>query len=47
MAYSMLKEVRLDFLPQYYQKYGVEAFEGICEKYQSDKDGKLYLGESV
>jgi unsaturated rhamnogalacturonyl hydrolase len=44
MAYSLLKGVRLGFLPKSYQAYGVEAFEGICKKYLSDQDGKLHLG---
>lgn len=44
MAYSLLKGVRLGYLPASYWEYGVETFQGICQKYLSEKDGKLHLG---
>ena len=44
MAYSLLKGVRLGFLPEEYAVYGKEAFEGICERYLTEKEGKLNLG---
>ena len=44
MAYSILKGVRLGFLPESYRAFGEQAFEGICERYLTEKDGKLNLG---
>jgi unsaturated rhamnogalacturonyl hydrolase len=44
MAYSLLKGVRLGFLPESYRKYGLKAFNGICDKYLKEKDGHLSLG---
>lgn len=43
MAYSLLKGVRLGFLPKEYRQYGVKAFQGICDRYLSEKDGSLSL----
>ena len=45
IAYAILKGVRLNVLPERYQKIGVEIFEGICKKYLTVKeDGDLNLG---
>lgn len=44
MAYSLLKGVRLGFLPEEYRKYGIRAFQGICDKYLKETDGNLNLG---
>lgn len=44
MAYSLLKGVRLGFLPEEYRQYGIRAFQGICDKYLKETDGSLNLG---
>lgn len=44
MAYSLLKGVRLGFLPENYRTYGLKAFEGICKDRLKEKDGRLSLG---
>ena len=44
MAYSLLKGVRLGFLPEEYRENGRKAFHGICDRYLKEKDGKLNLG---
>ena len=44
MAYSLLKGVRLGFLPEEYRKYGEKAIDGICDKYLKNNDGELSLG---
>ena len=44
MAYCLLKGVRLGFLPKSYREYGLKAFNGVCDKYLTQKDGKLSLG---
>lgn len=44
MAYCLLKGVRLGFLPESYREYGLKAFNGVCDKYLTEKDGKLSLG---
>lgn len=44
MSYSLLKGVRLGFLPESYREYGLKAFNGICDKYLREKDGHLSLG---
>lgn len=44
MAYSLLKGVRLGFLPEKYREYGIKAFQGICGKYLKEKEGRLSLG---
>lgn len=44
MAYAILKGVRMGFLPKEYREYGEKAFNGICEKYLTEEDGKLHLG---
>lgn len=43
-AYAVMKSVRLDFLDDSYFVYGQRAFDGICKKYLSEKDGELQLG---
>ena len=43
-AYAIMKSVRLGFLDASYFAYGKKAFDGICEKYLSEKDGELQLG---
>ncbi len=42
-AYAILKGVRLGYLPKEYYAYGAKAFDGVCERYLSEKDGKLQL----
>ena len=44
MAYSLLKGVRLGFLPENYRVYGLKAFRGICNAYLKEKNGQLSLG---
>ena len=44
MAYSLLKGVRLGFLPESYREYGLRAFHGICDRYLKETDGNLNLG---
>ena len=44
IAYAILKGVRLEVLPERYQKIGVEIFNGICNKYLSEVNGDLNLG---
>ena len=44
MAYCLLKGVRLGFLPESYREYGLKAFQGVCDMYLKEKDGKLSLG---
>lgn len=44
MAYSLLKGVRLGFLPESYRKYGEKAFKGVCDKYLVTEEGKMSLG---
>ena len=44
MAYSLLKGVRLGFLPESYRAYGLKAFHGICDRYLKETDGNLNLG---
>jgi unsaturated rhamnogalacturonyl hydrolase len=42
-AYAIMKSVRLGFLDESYYHYGRKAFDGICKKYLSEKDGELQL----
>lgn len=42
-AYAIMKSVRLGFLDESYFAYGKKAFDGICEKYLSEKNGELQL----
>jgi len=44
MAYSLLKGVRLGFLPENYREYGLKAFSGICKDRLKEKNGSLSLG---
>ncbi len=43
-AYAIMKSVRMGILDENYFQYGEKAFNGICEKYLSEKDGELQLG---
>jgi unsaturated rhamnogalacturonyl hydrolase len=43
-AYAIMKSVRLGLLEPSFFSYGRKAFDGICEKYLSEKDGELQLG---
>lgn len=42
-AYAIMKSVRMGILDESYFKYGEKAFNGVCEKYLSEKDGELQL----
>lgn len=42
-AYAIMKSVRLGILEDSYFTYGQRAFEGICKKYLSEKNGQLQL----
>ena len=44
IAYAILKGVRLEALPERYREIGVGIFNGICNKYLSEKNGDLNLG---
>lgn len=44
MAYSLLKGVRLGFLPESYREYGLKAFHGICDRYLKETEAGLNLG---
>ncbi len=44
ISYALLKGVRLGLLPERYQDYGLRAFQGIADRYLSEKDGQLQLG---
>lgn len=43
-AYAIMKSIRLGLLDSSYYAYGKKAFDGICKKYLSEKDGVLQLG---
>lgn len=43
-AYAIMKSVRLGLLDASYFVYGKKAFDGVCQKYLSEKDGQLQLG---
>lgn len=44
IAYAILKGVRLEALPERYQKIGIEIFDGICRRYLSSAEvGDLNL----
>lgn len=43
MAYAIMKSVRMGILGKEYFKYGEKAFNGICDRYLSEKDGELQL----
>ena len=42
-AHAIMKSVRLGYLDDSYYNYGYQAFQGICNKYISEKDGELQL----
>lgn len=42
-AYAIMKSVRMGILDESYFQYGKKAFDGVCEKYLSEKDGELQL----
>lgn len=44
MAYSLLKGARIGYLPKEYAEYGKKAFNGICDTYLTEVDGKMSLG---
>ena len=44
MAYSLLKGVRLGYLPESYRQYAEKAINGICDKYLTTTDGEMHLG---
>jgi unsaturated rhamnogalacturonyl hydrolase len=44
LSYSLLKAARLGILGAPQAEAGVRAFEGICDRYLVQKDGKLNLG---
>ena len=44
IAYAMLKGARLGFVDKRYAKVGEEVFNGICNEYLTETDGKLNLG---
>ncbi len=43
-AYAIMKSVRLGLLDPSFFSFGKKAFDGICGKYLSEKDGELQLG---
>lgn len=43
LAYAIMKSVRLGILDDSYYVYGEKAFNGICDKYISEKDGELQM----
>ena len=44
IAYAILKGVRLNILPERYRQIGVDIFNGVCNKYISEKNGDLNCG---
>lgn len=42
-AYAIMKSVRLGFLDESYFAFGQKAFDGICRRNLSEKDGQLQL----
>ena len=44
IAYAMMKGARLGYLDKRFAKVGENIFNGICEKYLKETDGKLNLG---
>lgn len=43
VSYAILKGARLNVLDASYKNIGLEIFQGICDEYLSDEDGKLNL----
>ena len=44
IAYAMMKGARLGYVDKRFAKVGERVFNGICEKYLKETDGKLNLG---
>ena len=44
IAYAVLKGVRLNILPERYRQIGVDIFNGVCNKYITEKNGDLNCG---
>lgn len=44
IAYAMMKGARLGVIDSRFAKVGEEVFNGICDKYLTEEDGKLNLG---
>ncbi len=44
IAYAMMKGARLGIVDRRFAQVGKQVFDGICEKYLSETDGKLNLG---
>ncbi|MCR3906404.1 MAG: glycoside hydrolase family 88 protein [Tenericutes bacterium] len=47
ISYAILKGVRLGLLEDSYEQIGIDIFNGICDKYLTEKDGDLNLGGIV
>ncbi len=44
IAYAMMKGARLGYVDKRFAKVGEKVFNGICDKYLKETDGKLNLG---
>jgi unsaturated rhamnogalacturonyl hydrolase len=44
LSYGILKAARMGILEASYAQYGARAFEGICGRYLSEKDGRINVG---
>lgn len=44
LSYALLKGVRAGFLPEAYAAAGEKAFQGICDRYLTTKQGSMSLG---
>jgi unsaturated rhamnogalacturonyl hydrolase len=44
IAYAMMKGARLGIVDSRFANVGKEVFNGICNEYLTDTDGKLNLG---
>lgn len=44
IAYAMMKGARLGYVDKHFAKVGEKVFNGICDKYLKETDGKLNLG---
>ncbi len=44
IAYAILKAVRLEILPERYRQIGLDIFNGICNRYLTEKNGDLNVG---
>ncbi len=44
IAFAILKGVRLHVLPDKYEQIGLDIFNGVCNKYVSEKNGDLNVG---